>query len=59
MKQNLMLSYCTFIIFYLMLKVEGKSTEKHPVVYKLAHIRTLMDKLRPIDTKMEKAIKKT
>ena len=38
------------------MKVEGKTTEKHPVVYKLAHIRTLLDKLRPIDSKMEKAI---
>jgi len=51
-----MLSYCSFIIFYLLLKVEGKSTDKHPVIYKLAHIKTLFDKLKPLDEKMEKAI---
>jgi len=56
MKHNLMVSYCTFIVFYLLMKVEGKPTEKHPVIYKLAHIKTLMDKLKPLDEKMEKAI---
>jgi len=56
MKHNLMLSYCSFMIFYLLLKVEGKPTDKHPVIYKLAHIKTLFEKLKPLDSKMSQAI---
>jgi hypothetical protein len=41
MKHNLLLSYSTFLIFYLLLKVEGRNIKNHPVVYKLAHIKTL------------------
>ena len=52
MQHNLMLSYCSFMIFYLLLKVEGKSTEKHPVIYKLAHIKTLFEKMKPLDEKV-------
>jgi hypothetical protein len=56
MKKNLLLSYCSFIVFYLLLKIEGEQTDSHQVVYKLAHIRTLFDKLKPLDAKMEKAV---
>jgi hypothetical protein len=31
MKYNLLLSYCSYISFYLMLRLEGKSSE-HPVI---------------------------
>jgi hypothetical protein len=49
MKYNLLMSYCTFLAFYLLMKVEGKPVENHPVVYKLAHIKTLFEKLKPLD----------
>lgn len=58
MKHNLLLSYSTFLVFYLMLKAEGRDVKNHPVVYKLAHIRTLLDKLRPIDEKINIEIAK-
>ena len=38
MKYNLLMSYCTFLTFYLLLKVEGKPVENHPVIHKLTHI---------------------
>ena len=49
MKYNLLMSYCTFLAFYLLLKVEGKPVDNHPVIYKLAHIKTLFEKLKPLD----------
>lgn len=49
MKYNLLMSYCTFLSFYLLLKLEGKQVEGHPVIYKLAHIKTLFEKLKPLD----------
>lgn len=49
MKYNLLLSYCTFLSFYLLMKVEGKSVKDHPVIFKLAHIKTLIEKLKPLD----------
>ena len=52
MKYNLLMSYCTFLAFYLLMKVEGKNVENHPVVFKLAHIKTLFEKLKPLDQKL-------
>ena len=49
MKYNLLLSYCTFLSFYLLLKLEGREVVDHPVVFKLAHIKTMLEKLRPLD----------
>jgi hypothetical protein len=58
MKYNLLISYCTFLSFYLLLKVEGKSVEDHPVIFKLAHIKTLLEKLRPLDQKLQYQVDK-
>ena len=52
MKYNLLLSYCTFLSFYLLMKLEGKEVSDHPVIFKLAHIKTLIEKLRPLDQKL-------
>ena len=58
MKYNLLMSYCTFLAFYLLLKVEGKSVDNPPVIYKLAHIKTLFEKLKPLDQKLQYQIDK-
>ena len=58
MKHNLLLSYSTFLIFYLMLKAEGRDVKNHPVVYKLAHMKTLLEKLKPIDEKVDIEVSK-
>lgn len=58
MKYNLLLSYCTYLSFYLLLKVEGKSIEDHPVIYRLAHIKTILEKLRPLDQKLQYQVDK-
>ena len=58
MKYNLLMSYCTFLSFYLLLKVEGKPVENHPVIHKLTHIKTLFEKLKPLDQKLHYQIEK-
>lgn len=58
MKYNLLMSYCTFLAFYLLLKVEGKPVENHPVIHKLTHIKALFEKLKPLDQKLQYQIDK-
>lgn len=58
MKYNLLMSYCTFLSFYLLLKLEGRPVEGHPVVFKLAHIKTLFEKLKPLDAKLQYQVEK-
>lgn len=58
MKYNLLMSYCTFLTFYLLLKVEGKQVQNHPVVHKLTHIKALFEKLKPLDQKLQYQIDK-
>ncbi len=53
MKYNLLLSYCTFLAFYLLMKVEGREVKGHPVVVKLASIKALLEKLKPLDAKLD------
>jgi len=58
MKYNLLMSYCTFLAFYLLLKIEGKPVENHPVINKLTHIKTLFEKLKPLDQKLSYQVDK-
>jgi hypothetical protein len=57
-KTQLMLSYCSNIIVYLMLKADGRNVADHPVMRKLLECRLLIDKLRPIDGKLKYQIDK-
>jgi len=58
MKYNLLMSYCTFLSFYLLLKIEGKPVDNHPVIHKLTHIKTLFEKLKPLDQKLQYQVEK-
>eukprot|EP00347_Sterkiella_histriomuscorum_P015215 403357875 len=59
MKYNLLSSYCQFLSFYLLLKLEGnQDIESHPVVDRLLHIKILLEKLRPLDQKLQYQIDK-
>jgi hypothetical protein len=46
------------INYYLLLKAEGKSVKEHPVMQSLLRIRTLLEKLRPLDKKLKYQIDK-
>ena len=52
-KYLLMLSYCSSIVFYLLLKAEGRPVKDHPVIERLVEIRLYLEKLRPIDKKLQ------
>mmetsp|Transcript_21909 Transcript_21909/g.59989 ORF Transcript_21909/g.59989 Transcript_21909/m.59989 type:complete len:720 (-) Transcript_21909:99-2258(-) len=52
LRLQILLSYCTNVAFYLVLKAEGKSVRSHPVIEQLVELRTLMDKMRPLDAKL-------
>jgi U3 small nucleolar RNA-associated protein 3 len=57
-KHLLLLSYCMHIVFYLLLKAEGKPVKDHPVVLRLVELRLYLEKIRPIDKKMAYQIDK-
>lgn len=58
MKYNLMISYCSFLTFFLLLKIEGKDVKSHPVIDRLIYIKTLFEKLKPLDQKLQYQIDK-
>ena len=49
LKLQLLLSYCTNIAFYLLLKASGRPVRDHPVVASLLRHRVLIDRLAPLD----------
>ena len=51
-KYNLLLQYCQFLTVFVALKLEGKPVKDHPVIDRLLHIKTLLEKLRPLDSKL-------
>ena len=53
LKLQLLLSYCSHLAFYLVLKAEGAAVAGHPVIEKLVETRTYMEKLRPLDAKLK------
>ncbi len=57
-KYHMLLQYCSYIMVYLLLKVQGKLTKGHPVFAKLVYIRTVIEKLKPLDEKLKYQIDK-
>ncbi|XP_022133802.1 neuroguidin [Momordica charantia] len=57
-KYLLLLNYCSSLVYYLLRKAKGFSVEDHPVVRSLVEIRLFLEKIRPIDKKLEYQIQK-
>lgn len=57
-KHTLLVHYAASIVFYLLLKAEGKSVKDHPVVHRLVEIRSYIEKIRPIDKRLQYQIEK-
>lgn len=57
----MLLNYCSFLSFYLLLKVDKTKSEDdvraHPVLFKLTALKQTLDGLAPLDEKLEKALK--
>jgi len=58
MKVQMMLSYVIGLTYYLLLKSEGIPVRNHPVVHRLLWVRTLLEKLRPVDQRLQYQINK-
>ena len=57
-KHLLLMHYVANLVFYLLLKAEGKSVKDHPVIARLIEIRSYLEKTRPIDKKLKYQIEK-
>eukprot|EP01026_Neomeris_dumetosa_P043917 TRINITY_DN3687_c0_g2_i6.p1 TRINITY_DN3687_c0_g2~~TRINITY_DN3687_c0_g2_i6.p1 ORF type:complete len:542 (+),score=101.77 TRINITY_DN3687_c0_g2_i6:293-1918(+) len=57
-KHLLLLSYCINIVFYLLLKSEGKSVRDHPVVEKMVKIRAYLERIKPLDSKLQHQVER-
>ncbi|KAM6551811.1 hypothetical protein CsatB_001619 [Cannabis sativa] len=57
-KHLLLLNYCQSLVYYLLCKAKGFSIEGHPVVRSLVEIRLFLEKIRPIDKKLQYQIQK-
>ncbi|MCO5569275.1 hypothetical protein L7F22_022987 [Adiantum nelumboides] len=57
-KQLLLMFYCQSLVFYILLKANGRSVVNHPVVARLIEIRLYLEKIRPIDKKLHYQIEK-
>ncbi|GAM19762.1 hypothetical protein SAMD00019534_029370 [Acytostelium subglobosum LB1] len=57
-KYHLLLSYCLNITYFLMLKASGASIKDHPVIDQLVKIRVILEKVKPLDNKLQYQIEK-
>jgi Sas10/Utp3/C1D family len=55
-KQQLLLSYCVNVTFYLYKKAQGQSVKSHPVMRQLLELRYAMEKMRSLDGKLKHQI---
>ncbi|KAL2529744.1 Sas10/Utp3/C1D family [Forsythia ovata] len=53
-----LLNYCQSLVYYLLQKAKGLSIQGHPVVQSLVEIRLYLEKIRPIDKKLQYQIQK-
>ena len=57
-KNLLLLNYNKYLNLFCILKLKGEKIEGHPVVKRLIHLRLLIEKMKPLDWKMEFQIKR-
>lgn len=57
-KNQLLLGYLTRLGMFTLLKSGGQSVEGHPIVTQLIEIRTILEKLKPLDQKLHYQVEK-
>eukprot|EP00930_Biecheleria_cincta_P104828 TRINITY_DN9725_c0_g2_i1.p1 TRINITY_DN9725_c0_g2~~TRINITY_DN9725_c0_g2_i1.p1 ORF type:complete len:428 (-),score=112.93 TRINITY_DN9725_c0_g2_i1:140-1402(-) len=58
MKVQVLLSYLIALSYYLVLKTSGVPVKEHPVVPRLLWLRTLLEKLKPVDQRLQFQMKR-
>lgn len=53
MKYSLLLSYLQFLACYLLMKLEGREVEGHPIIARLVGLKTMMERCRALDGKLQ------
>ncbi len=51
-KYQLLTAYCTNVAFYLQIKLTGRPIQNHPVLERLVRFRLLLEKIKPMETKL-------
>jgi len=57
-KQQMLLSYCANLLFYLSMRVDGSSVKDHPVLEQLLRLRFALEKMRAVDGKIKHQIER-
>ncbi|XP_071732341.1 uncharacterized protein [Rutidosis leptorrhynchoides] len=57
-KYLLLLNYCQSLVYYLLRKAKGLPIQGHPLVHGLLETRLFLEKIRPIDKKLQYQIQK-
>ena len=57
-KHLLLLAYCGHIVHYLLIKAEGGTIQGHPVVAQLVQLRAYLEKVKPIDKKLQHQVER-
>lgn len=57
-KHTLLVHYAASIVFYLLLKAEGRPVRDHPVIKRLVEVRSYLEKVRPVDKRLQYQIEK-
>jgi hypothetical protein len=52
-KYQLLIGYCANLAYYILLKTQGKNIANHPVVSRLVKYRLLIEKIKPMETKLQ------
>eukprot|EP01088_Endostelium_zonatum_P021821 TRINITY_DN886_c2_g2_i1.p1 TRINITY_DN886_c2_g2~~TRINITY_DN886_c2_g2_i1.p1 ORF type:complete len:645 (-),score=276.68 TRINITY_DN886_c2_g2_i1:78-1757(-) len=58
LQNQLLLNYCINLSFYLLLKASGQSIKNHPVIEELVTLRTYIEKIKPLEKKLDTHLKK-
>merc|ERR1719183_1729139 len=58
LKYHLTLMYNSRLVYYCQLRCAGQDVTNHPVLTQLVHIRTVLEKIRPVEKKMRYTINK-
>ncbi|KAK9063341.1 hypothetical protein SSX86_017211 [Deinandra increscens subsp. villosa] len=57
-KHLLLLNYCQSLVYYLLRKAKGLTIQGHPLVHSLLETRLFLEKIRPMDKKLQYQIQK-